>query len=447
MNEALAELTLAEAWASEYGEVPAEFGAEAWGPYGCGGFGGKPEWYAWGPYGKGWFKSFKGKGGKGRGKGKGKVHKPLVDSDGRPIVNASHINPAKEPLDGGINFKTLLQEQVVKTLHRPIAQGDIQYSSTRVRDGRHGLLVIACLGTGESGSERRWETDVPSADEKKAGQVCASKAMEELFPELFLAALEAHGARAMVAAANAKAAAAAAEEGLELGGTVAEDIIASEDAAASTPSAASTLFGEDPKSMLNTRLQLAMGRPVCAGDIVYKTDWNYINNTYECNLKIVGLSGGDTVYVSDIPNCLDRKAAERDAARKALEANAEHFEAAVAKREQEKLEKQARAKSIKAKATGGGRDGGFGAGGKRSRPSSSPPPQRGSPPRRFRSSGAPPPVYTEAPLPPPAAYMYGAVPGYGTYLPHPGHYGYPPPGHMPPSSVYGALGYGPSKIA
>lgn len=430
-------------------------GSDGWGPWG--GCGGWTDWDVWGPYGKGWFKGFGGKGGKGwfkgKGKGRGKPHKPLFDSEGRPIVNSSHINPSKDPLDGGINFKTLLQEQVVKALHRPIAQGDIHYSSTRVRDGRHGALVIPCLGAGEDGSERRWETDVPSSDEKKAGQVCASKAMEELFPELFLAALEAHGARALAAAANAQALAAAAEAGLDLAATMgvsAEDLgaLASVDAATTSGAASSVSCGEDPKSMLNTRLQLALGRPVAAGDIVYKTDWNYMNNTYECNLKIVGLSDVETVYVSDIPNCMDKKAAERDAARKALEANVEHFEAAVAKREQEKVEKQARSKTGKGKTWGSGRDGGLG-GGKRGRSSLSPPPRdrRGSPRRGFMSSGAPAPAFERAPpFPLPGGCGYSAGPGYGPYMPHPGHYGYPA-GHVQPSSVYGYLGYGPSKTA
>merc|ERR1712061_143975 len=58
---------------------------------------------AWpGPYCKG-----KGKGyGNGKGKMKGKEKAPKPE---KPMVNANQINPAKDPLAGGISFKNILQ--------------------------------------------------------------------------------------------------------------------------------------------------------------------------------------------------------------------------------------------------------------------------------------------------------------------------------------------------
>lgn len=419
-------------------------------------------WYeGWGPAFEGWGGGgcrFSPYGCKGKGKSKAKA-KPKEDTG---LVNSTHINGTKEVMEGGINFKTLLQEHVSKRVHRPIAQGDIVYSCQRVRNGRVATISLPCLGVDEEGGEEhKYDGDVPATDEKKAGQAAASKALESLFPEVFLAALEAYdaGVKACKEAANAVST-------TEVAATEA-------DTAAASGSSAAMELGEDPKSALNNRVQLVMNRPVASGDIDYDTKWSWDLNTYVCRLKLMGVDGGEIVYESEATNCTERKHAERDAARKALEANKSKFDDAIAEREKQKERQKEREIQKKGKGKGStSRSSGSvpasssrarsSSGGSHSRSAAPAPalPAPGYGPYGFPPPAAPgygpPPAYG---YPPPPAYGYGAPPpGYGMPppgMPHPGmpHPGMPPPGYGPPppgygapppgyGSAYGALGYG-----
>merc|ERR1711963_912776 len=104
-----------------------------------------------GPYGKGKGKGWKSKGGPPKEK---------------PLVNTNHINPAKEPLDGGISFKNILQEKVSAQTKRPIGPGDMIYEVQRMKGGKACTLTIPCLNI-----EEKFQTDTPGKDDKQAGQI------------------------------------------------------------------------------------------------------------------------------------------------------------------------------------------------------------------------------------------------------------------------------------
>merc|ERR1719343_66717 len=78
----------------------------------------------------------------------------------------------------------------------------------------------------------------------------------------------------------------------------------------------------EPKGLLNRHVQLAAGRPMATGDIVYETKWRYDINSYHTVVKLNALDGGDgsQVYESDVGgNFTDAKQSEKSAARQALE--------------------------------------------------------------------------------------------------------------------------------
>lgn len=421
-------------------------------------------------------------GGYGKAKGKTKFFKGPREE--KPMVNPNHINPAKDPLNGGISFKNILQEQVSKRKGTPIIQGDIVYTTVKVKGGRAGDLLLPCLGTGE---EFRFQTepDKPGSDEKHANQIVASQALEALFPDVNIAVHEAHLS--------------AAEKALDPENCTPDG----------TPSAAVDPEGE-PKGLLNSRVQIAVNRPVMAGDIVYETTWNFHTRGYTSILRVKALepspflAGAPTaegeeaveapvedvlaqVFTAEAPNSTDKRQAEKAAARLALESNKVLFEEALAKREEKKA-REARQKHEAAQ-----RHKGLGKGGKNDRQSfghnrdqnsrrdrsrsyprrdrsrsyprrersrsrgrrgrsrsrdrgyappsyGMPPPGYGLPPGYPPGYGYPPPAYGAPPLghPPPA---YGVPPpAYGALPPgYPGVYGLTPPGYgAPPPAAYGA---------
>lgn len=250
------------------------------------------------PYGKG--KGF----GAPYGKGKGKSMGPKVE---KPMVNPAQINPTKEPFDGGISFKNMLQEKISKQIHRPISPGDLAYAVVRVKGGKTCTLTFPGL---PEHADKTYESDGAGKDEKQAGQMAASKALEELFPEVYLGAMEAHsaGIGAPPHPVSTPAAAAPAD-----GGVTAVDP-----------------YGE-PKGWLNRQVQLVCGRPLAKEDVVYETTWKPELGGYICVLKLNGIDEGTglCVYESDAPT-KDQKQAEKSAARIAIEANKETFEAAKA---------------------------------------------------------------------------------------------------------------------
>lgn len=340
----------------------------------------------------------KGGGPYGKAFGKGKKGAPKFE---KPLVNPNQINPAKEPFDGGISFKNILQEKVAKKIHRPIQPGDVIYTCTKVKGGRSCTLTMSCLG-----EEHIYESDQPGADEKQAGQIAASKALEALFPDVSAAVLEAHNA---------------AKEGLAEPGSI---------------GAALDLEGE-PKGLLNQRVQLCARRPLETGDIVYETKWQPVVQGYVSILTLNALDG--EIYESDLSCCTDMKQAEKDAARKALEAHQEVFDLAMLEHEEKKM-----ADDVKKKAKNAQRGKGHG--------TSSTSNSRDDSNRSHHHVTSPPsraPVFSYGHGPPPHAYGmppagYGMPPVHYGMPPHgyahPAAYGMPPPGAygMPPHS-YGAV--------
>lgn len=226
--------------------------------------------------------------GKGKGKGKG----PPKPKEEKPLVNANQINPSKEPFDGGISFKNILQEKISKHIMRPIAPGDLTYACEKAPGGRKCTLTITVLGP-----EHVYEADQLGKDDKQAGQIAASKALEAIFPDVCIMVMEAH--------ASGQGVIPAAQEG----------------------GAATTVDPQgEPKGLLNRYIQIAIGRPVATGDVVYETKWQGTGYVCTVSLNAMDAGAGLHVYTSDLPNCRDQKQAEKDAARKALEANAEEFE-------------------------------------------------------------------------------------------------------------------------
>jgi len=415
---AILEMTYGADW---YTDSTRSFAGSRWSPYGC----------------------------KGKGKGRGKFKGP---KEQKPLVNPNHINPAKEPLNGGISFKNILQEQVSKRKATPILQGDIVYESTRIRGGRACTLLLPCLG-----QEHRFETapDRPGTDEKQAGQMVAALALEALFPDVNIAVHEAHlqGAEAALASGNA-------------------DLENPETLGASPPPVAVDLEGE-PKGLLNSRVQIAVERQIVSGDIIYETTWNFAIRGYQCTLHVKALEPADDpgvqAYTAEVSGSTDKRQSEKAAARLALEANRAVFEEAVEKREQKKAaEARKKAKGNSKGSKNQGRDP------VHSRDSESHrdqdrhrdrerdrerdrgrsrdrgthrhhamPPGYGPP-----SPYGPPPGYG-APLGygigPPGPYGYPPAPAFGSPYGPPAFpaYGYaPPPGYPGPPPGYGpALGY------
>lgn len=274
----------------------------------------------------------KGSKGKGKGKdgGKGKKGKSKVP-EAKPVVNPNQLNASKEAMSGGISFKNIFQEKLSKQIHRPIQPGDVVYTCTRVQGGRHCVLTLPCLGEGHT-----YESDRPGTDEKMAGQIASSKALEALYPDVYEAVMEAYSsARAEVEATQA------------IGGEVVKGT--------------DPLTGE-PKGELNNRVLAVIGRPCNKEDVIYDCKWDRNLNGYVCTLTLNALDGGagTAVYTSDLVGCNDSKLAEKDAAKKALEIHKDQFDEALREREEKKAQK-ARAE---AKAKGKGKTGGFGGFGK-----------------------------------------------------------------------------------
>merc|ERR1712183_1134082 len=94
-----------------------------------------------------------------------------------------------------------------------------------------------------------------------------------------------------------------------------------------TPSGQVVDLEGEPKSLLNTRVQLSIGRQVMAGDIAYETTWKASIRGYHSVLTVNALG---QQYEAEIPHDNDKKQAEKAAARCALEANKDLFAEAVA---------------------------------------------------------------------------------------------------------------------
>lgn len=278
---------------------------------GCGGgFGG--------PYGKG--KGF----GKGKGKGFGKGGGGSTGP--KPLVNPNQITPSKEAMDGGISFKNILQEKVAKLLNRAIMPGDFVYEVTRVAGGRQCTLTCPCLGP-----EHKYEAPYAGNDDKHAGQLAASVALERVMPDVYIACLEAHKA--------------ARETGVSEG---------------ATPQNIDPM-GE-PKGLLNGRLSLTIGRQLAIGDIVYTTAWDNMLHAYLSVLTIPCLGDGTQVYTSLPSDGKDDKSAEKSAARMALEANKIVFDDAAVRGAARKAATEQKNRGYKGLGKGGKGFGGFGKG-------------------------------------------------------------------------------------
>jgi len=227
-----------------------------------------------------------------KGKGKGKSFGGPKEE--KPVVNANQINPSKEEFDGGINFKNIFQEKLSKQIRRPMATGDLVYTCTRVQGGKLCTLTTPCLGPDSA----PFESGEPGKDDKAASQRASAKALEALFPEVYVAVKEAYNAGV---------------------GTAGDQPPGGVDPAG------------EPKSLLNRQVQLALARPIEKADIVYETKWRHDLNGYHCVVKINALDGGDgtQAHESDLSgNFKDQKQAEKSAARQALETNATEFAAA-----------------------------------------------------------------------------------------------------------------------
>jgi hypothetical protein len=207
---------------------------------------------------------------------------------------------------------------VSKRKGSPIIQGDIIYTNARVRGGRACTLTLPCLGEGD---EFKFETDSgsPGTDEKHASNIVASKALEALFADCNIAVHEAHL-------------------------TAAEAALNKLDPENSTPAdpAVPAVDPEgEPKGLLNSRVQVAVSRQICSGDITYDTNWNFVIRGYTCVLTVRALdaeNNGGQVFTADAPNSTDKRVAEKAAARIALEANKPLFDEALEKREQKKAQ-------------------------------------------------------------------------------------------------------------
>merc|ERR1712050_416077 len=92
--------------------------------------------------------------------------------------------------------------------------------------------------------------------------------------------------------------------------------------------------GGEPKSLLNTRVQLSIARSVVSGDIAYETMWKPEIRGFHCVLKVNAL---DQVFEAEVPHESDKKQSEKAAARVALEANRELFEHCCAAHEAKKM--------------------------------------------------------------------------------------------------------------
>lgn len=261
------------------------------------------------------FNPYGGGGGGGKGKGKGKTKgkdtmkgKPVNKE--KPVVNVNQINASKEPMSGGISFKNIFQEKLSKQIHRPLLPGDVVYTCTRGQGGKLCTMTIPCLG-----EEHKFESDLPAADDKQAGQIASSKALEVLFPDVYIAVLEAYN-------------------------TAKEELQGSAGATGDGTTASAATTGE-PKSELNNRVLAVIGRPCTKEDVVYETKWDRAINGYVCTVKLNALDGGQghEVYSSDLIGCNDQKMAEKDAAKKALEANKARFDLALMDQEAKKAQK------------------------------------------------------------------------------------------------------------
>jgi len=254
---------------------------------------------------------------KGKGKGKGKKKgKNKGTGEVKPMVNPNQLNPAKEPHDGGVNFKTMLQERIAKHLHRAIQPGDIDYSVNRAPGGKTATLTIIALGP-----EHVYPCTRPGRDDKQAGQFAAAQAMEQLFPDLHVACFEAH---------------AAARETMMAGGGPGVEVVGN----------------CEPKGLLNGRISLVVGRQLCPGDVNYATQWNPMLNGFGSVLTVPCLGDASLVYASDEEGLQDPKAAEKDAAKKCLEANKSLFDQAAALGAQKKERMAVRVKGYKGQGKG-----------------------------------------------------------------------------------------------
>lgn len=247
-------------------------------------------------------------GSKGKGKGKTKGKPPPQE---KPVVNMNQINANKDLMSGGVSFKNILQEKLSKHIHRPLQSDiDISYTYTRVKGGRMCTITLPCLGEGHS-----YESDRPGNDEKMAGQIASSKALEGVFPEVYSAVMEAYN--------SAKAE-------LEAGA-----------AAGGEAEAAAAAAATEPKSELNRRINAFIKRPCSKEDVVYETQWDRAAHGYVCTLKLncLDAGAGTEVYTSTILGCRDQKLAEKDAAKKALEAKKAQFDQALLEQEEKKAKK------------------------------------------------------------------------------------------------------------
>jgi len=249
------------------------------------------------------------KGGKGKGKGKG----PRIE---KPVVNPNQLNPIKDPMDGGVSWKNILQEKIAKSLHRTIQPGDVNYTVDRVAGGKTCTISIPALGP-----EHVYASTRPGRDDKHAGQFAAALALETLFPDVYAACFEAHTAALSTCA--------------ETGGPI------------------EAVGNSEPKGLLNGRLSLVIGRQLNPGDVNYDTQWNPMLGGYGSVLTVPCLGDPSLViYASDAQNIQDPKAAEKDAAKKCLDANRSLFDQAAMAGQAKKERLALRVKGYKGKGRG-----------------------------------------------------------------------------------------------
>jgi len=252
-----------------------------------------------------------------KGKGKGsKMKGPRIE---KPMVNPNQLNPIKDPMDGGISWKNILQEKIAKTLHRAIKPGDVHYMVDRVPGGKTCTVTVPALGP-----EHVYPCTRLGRDDKHAGQFAAAGALEKLYPEVHVACFEAH---------------AAARGTMYSGGSGGEVV--------------RTQTGNcDPKGLLNGRLSMIVGRQLNPGDVNYDTQWNPMLSGYGSVLTVPCLGDASLIYASDAENLQDPKAAEKDAALKCLEANKGLFDQAAAQSAVKKERMALRVKGYKGQGRG-----------------------------------------------------------------------------------------------
>lgn len=193
-----------------------------------------------------------------------------------------------------------MSENVVKTNKLAVTKkDDFAYTTTKVQGDECAAwmcsLAMPCLQLKET-----FDTDEPATGpggHKKSQQVCAMKAMQKLYAQLYRTVTAAH-----------------------------------KSGAGCTGGAS----GESAESSCKMRLTDAVqaisstehGRGIQAGDLIFQTELQAETGSYTSSLKLMLIDGGARVYTS-MKAGASKKQAENDASRKALEANKKRFEEAA----------------------------------------------------------------------------------------------------------------------